>query len=560
MKKLAGIILALCLAQGGQATSLKVVAVNKITPLKDIRLECNNDRVRTDKKGEYIFNLKPGKYSIKGPEKRTDGWIFEGYNTMAVLQSADLNIKIDKRDLGRFKYDGQSFEVVIRYVTPFGYKADISAINVPNDWNIEFENKSLSPDTKTTATIIVPEGSESEAEAIQIVASVGKQVVAATEPIKLMRGWRVKPREVNKEAVKEMLPFAVKIQSSRKVDREGTLIDTDIDFIVESDLNPRLSGNAKLRYNHIWSPQDSVDNLELRLAYLTYITGVLNITLGRFDISPIIQPGEFFGSYVTLGQKRFDGVFMLMPIMLFGSAGVDAQGFSLPPITLMTGYFPNFFSFFPEEKNFDNGYFFSELKLPIMLFNYPLIVGLNYAFTTDYAYVTYSPLSGDPAISATYEYTYSRSYRLYGEFAIGNISSIENTTALMTGASAKNIRSFTYGFLDEIALEYQIPLFTSKDNPFTGGNLFFPAQGESQQGAWYAKLKTSYDGINFIFAITNSVGDFTFARVADTAFDPRRTFDINDLRSANEVSDIGKTLVSKSYNDIAYIITINARF
>lgn len=541
-------------------STLRVIAVDEVTALKNTRIKIKDTRLRTDNTGEVKFKLSPGKYTVEGPKSRTEGWVFESKETLAVVQSANIVLKSDKVNFGKYNYAGGEFKLQLRYDTPFNYKVQLKAIGVPSDWRISFDSAQVRPDSKTKVNIKVPEGSKSESETIQFLAIYKGQIISATPPIKLLRGWKHKPYDITKDTVKELMPFSVSLQTSRKQDRNGVSLDSDMDINLKSNLSPRLSGNAKLRFTHGWRPQDKIDSIDMRLANLTYLTGIVNITVGRLDLAPIIQPGEYFGSYLTMGQRRFDGIFLFMPITLFGTAGVDAQGFRLPPAALSGGYFPNFFSFFPDTDKYDNGYFFSEFKMPVMLFNNPLMIAINYAITTDYAYLVYSPLSGNPALSATFEYTYSKNYKVYSEFAVGNVAEISDTTALMMGATAGHLKHFTFGFIDEISIEYQIPLMNSVANPFIGGNGFYPELAEQQQGSWYIKIKSRYDFLEFTAAATNSVGDWTFARPADNSFEPHRTFNLDDIRSANEVEAAGKTLISSAYDKIAFIISVGAKF
>jgi hypothetical protein len=277
-------------------------------------------------------------------------------------------------------------------------------------------------------------------------------------------------------------------------------------------------------------------------------------------LAPLLRPGEFFGSYLTLGQRRFDGLFLLLPLNLYGTAGVDAQGFQLPPTSVSVGYFPNFFSFLTDTLDYNNGYVIGSIKMPLPIAGNPLTFGLQMGNTTNWQYIYSSPLSGNPGASASINYNYSRNYDVFTEFAIGNIADIDNTAALMTGARAKNLRAFTLGILDAISVEYQIPLIQSEKNPFIGGNQFFPDEASVSQGAWYLKARTSFDGLVLTAALTNSVGDWTFARPAANAFDTYRTFNLNDLRSANEVDDTGKQLLAGAYEKIAFLLTVKAEF
>lgn len=554
-------ILFLPLTAHAAPSSLKVHVVDNNKPLSDVRVTIGNLRQRTDASGTVVFQLNPGKYTVEGPKGKTDAWVFRDLQTIAVLQDAEIKLKADRDNLGEFPYEGGTYELTLTYETPTNMAIKIDPSGIPADWKVTVAPETIRPDTQAKVSITIPEASRGGSECIQFLGTSGSQVVAATAlPIKLTRGWKNKPKSMDKSVPELNWPLTFNIQSTRVSDKDGVGLDTDFDVKFASNLTSRLSGTALIRLTHAWEPRDTLNHLDFRLANLTYMLPLVNITLGRIDLSPIIQSGEYFGSYLTLGQRRFDGVFALMPISLFGTAGVDAQGFKLPPVALSAGYFPNFFSFVTDDLSYDNGFLFAELKWPLLLFDNPLMITLNYAFATDYAYLKYSPLSGDPAASLNLNYTYSQNYGIYSEFAVCNVTEVRNTTALMVGAAARNLGAFSYGILDEVTLEYQIPLISSTDNPFVGGNRYFPDEAQAQQGAWYLRARSRLEGLELTAAVTNSVGDFTLARPAENAFEPYRVFVLNDRRTANEVADLGKTLISSAYDKLAFLLTIGARF
>lgn len=558
MKKYFILVILLLIKNNAFAESLKVIVVDKINPAGNVRVEINDQKLRTDDKGEAVFQLKPGGYQVIGPSVKADVVVFTNQVPISVLQSGDLKLKADKQDLGGFNYEGKSIVITISYETPLNYDIELSYIGAPKDWKIELEKKTVQPDQKVKVNITVPEGSKEGTDILQFIGSYKGQVVCASQAIRLSRDWKEKPRSAEGDEAAQM-PISIGIQSSRIYGVE-TAVDTELDIIYQGNISSRLSGQAQLRYTHVWASQDAVNNLDFRLANVTYLTGIVNLTLGRFDLGSLVQPGEYFGSYLTLGQRRFDGFYAFLPFTLLGTAGVDAQGFRLPPAALSAAYFPNFFSFNPDSKNQDNGYFFSEFKMPLKVFDYPLLISLNYSFTTNWPYFKYSPLSGDPGASLSLEYTYTRNYKVYAEFAAGNLTAIQDTTALMTGTRASGLGGYTLGIIEEACIEYQIPLMKSDVNTFTGANSFHPEEAQYQQGAWYVKLKNKFDFLNIVVAATNSVGDFTFARPAANAFTPYQAFNLNDLRSANEVRDLGKTLLSSAYSHIAFIVSVGATF
>lgn len=540
------------------AENLKVIVVDKISPLPNVRVEINDQKLRTDDKGEAVFQIKPGNYTVIGPSSKADVSVYANQSPVAVLQSGDIKLKSDKQYPGGFNYEGKIIDLTLSYETPLNYEITISQIGAPKDWKVEYDKKEVQPDQKVKVTITIPEGSKEGTESLQFTGLYKGQIVCTTLPIRITRDWKEKPRSIE-GGEGSVSPINIGIQSSRSSGAE-TLIDTDLDIIYQGNVSPRLSGQAQLRCTHSWAAQDSAEQIDFRLANITYLTGIVNLTLGRFDLGSIVQPGEYFGSYLTLGQRRFDGIYAFLPFTLLGTAGVDAQGFSLPPAALSAAYFPNFFTFHPEVKSYDNGYFFSEFKMPVKLFDYPLLISLNYAFTTNWPYLKYSPLSGDPAASLSLEYSYARNYKVYAEFGACNLTEISDTTALMTGTRASGLGGYTFGIIDEACIEYQIPLMKSDKNTFTGANSFHPEEAQYQQGSWYIKLKNKFDFLNIVVAATNSVGDFTFARPAAEAFTPYQAFNLNDLRSANEVRDIGKTLLSQAYSQIAFIVSVGASF
>lgn len=542
------------------SSSLKVYVVEDAKPLVNVRVEAGGQRQRTDQEGAAVFALNPGKYALEGPGVKAEAWVFKDIQSVAVLQAADIKVRADKDSLGEYPYEGGTYKLGISYETPLAREIQLMPAGAPGDWTVEITPEVIKPDTKAQVVITVPEASRGGSECVQFLAYSGKQVLAATAPVKLSRGWKNKPKVSEALGQEKSYPLTFAVQTTRTQGQGGTLIDTNLDVRFNGNLTSRLSGSAMVRLTHAWEPTDTVSFVDFRTASLTYMLPLLNVTLGRIDLAPIIHSGEFFGSYLTLGQRRFDGVFALLPFSLFGTAGIDAQGFRLPPAAISAGYFPNFFSFWPDQLNYNNGYFFTDLKWPFLVYDHPLMITLIYSFTTDYAYLKYSPLSGDPAAAININYTYSRNYSVYSEFAVCNVTEIKDTTALMVGAAARNLSAYTYGFIDEITMEYQVPLASSTNNPLAGANPWHPSESEAQQGAWYVRAKTSLEGLDLTLAATNSVGDFTFARPDRNAFQPNQEFTLNDNRTANEVADLGKTLISGSYNAIAFLITIGARF
>lgn len=563
-KSLISILMLACLftavSSMAAPSSLKVYVVEDDKPLVNVRVEAGGQRQRTGPEGAAVFDLNPGKYLVEGPGVKAEAWVFKDVQSVAVLQAADIKVKADKDSLGEYPYEGGTYKLGISYETPLSREVKLAPAGVPADWTVEIAPEVVKPDTKAQVVITVPEASRSGSECVQFLAYAGKQVLAATAPVKLNRGWKNKPKASGASGLEKSYPLTFAVQTTRTQGQGGAVIDTDLDVRFNGNLTSRLSGSALVRLTHAWAPEDSVSFVDFRTASLTYMLPLVNVTLGRIDLAPIVHSGEYFGSYLTLGQRRFDGVFALLPFSLFGTAGIDAQGFRLPPAAVSAGYFPNFFSFWPDQLSYDNGYFFADLKWPFLVYDHPLMITLIYSATTDYAYLKYSPLSGDPAAAINVNYTYSRNYSVYSEFAVCNVTEIKDTTALMVGASAKNLNAYTYGFIDEITMEYQVPLVSNSGNPLTGANPWHPSESEDQKGAWYVRAKASLEGLDLTLAATNSVGDFTFARPDRSAFQPNQEFTLNDNRTANEVADLGKTLISGSYNAIAFLITLGARF
>jgi len=169
----------------------------------------------------------------------------------------------------------------------------------------------------------------------------------------------------------------------------------------------------------------------------------------------------------------------------------------------------------------------------------------------------YSSMSGNPAYSICGEANLARNYTLYCEYGVQDAAHSGDTNAFTFGGRAEHLFTFDFLSLDQITLEAQVPIASNPNNPFTGGNGINPTFAGLPQTALYGKARIRIRSIFIDFNITDSMGDFTFARL--------NPYNINTplpmpVGSGNETDGLEIPLLSPSYNTYAFSIDTGVQF
>lgn len=313
-----------------------------------------------------------------------------------------------------------------------------------------------------------------------------------------------------------------------------------------------------LRFRKSLSTSDTVGNLDLRLARVSYMEPWLQVTGGRFDLFQILTPNLFFGAYSIMGVHRVDGVMATIPFSFFFNLGPakEGQAEASSPLALSFFYTPSLFSAQQVQSDNSQTFWLSQLRFRIEDKDFTSTFRANLGGSAS-DYFDYSSLNGANTFSIAADLAYQQNYDLTAEYGVQNINLISPTSALSLGFQASRLGTWGAFSVDQIAVEGQFPLGSSLDNPFTGGNGLFPALAQTPQASWYVKVRTRLKVLFIELHVTNNQNDFTLARPATGSLGVPFT---GVFGPGNETDGPGTTLRSSGYNQLAYMIRAGVEF
>jgi hypothetical protein len=328
------------------------------------------------------------------------------------------------------------------------------------------------------------------------------------------------------------------LYANRKLDENSTTADLQI----------RLSKNL--------SSSDSTNEVDLRIAKITYVEPWLQVSVGRMDIFPILTPMTFFGAYPDMGVHRVDGAMGVIPIN-FEFGNKSDSSYSSLPTALTFFYTPSLLEASDVVLDTQQAFLLTQARAKIDFFGVESLWSVNLAWTsTDY--FEYSSLNGGLALSATGDVIIDKEFSLYGEFGDQNTSLFSSTNVLGLGTKVQKIGTWGDLSLDSLSFELQLPLENDPNNIFSGGNPFNPSLATSPTTAsWYGEMKTRLRVLTVTFAITNNMDDFTLNRITSANSGYVSNFPVGPGREL-EKSQI--TLLAASYNQPAFLISVSADF
>ena len=273
------------------------------------------------------------------------------------------------------------------------------------------------------------------------------------------------------------------------------------------------------------------------------------------DLSDIVSTTHFFGRYPLMGLRRLDGIKVYIPFKFFFGVE-DYKSVSSPPTSLSFFYFPTLLSAQDAALDGSQGYFMGQarMKLNIGDLRTDLLFNIGASASDDFQY---SSMSGNAAYSLCGEANFSRDYTLYFEYGVQDSAHTGDTNAFTFGGKAEHIFTFDFLSLDRIILEAQFPLASNPNNPFTGGNGIYPSSAGLPQTALYGKARIRIRSIFIDFNITDSLGDFTFARLNNNNINTPLPM---PLGGGNETDGLEILLLSPGYNTYAFSIDAGVQF
>jgi hypothetical protein len=365
----------------------------------------------------------------------------------------------------------------------------------------------------------------------------------------------VKFKPSNAIAFSDKNTFDFNLNSVFQNDANGFEAFSLFDIHAKSEVSENaVKAEGVIRFKKNFSNSDALNDIELRLAKVTYFENWLQVTAGRMDLSGIISPADFFGSYPTMGIRRLDGISVVLPIRLsFG--GEDYKGVNTPPTSISAFYFPTLFSNTYANLNGDQAFLLGQARLRVVTDDIQTTFRFNIGgCATDY--FTYSSVCGNTTLSAAIDSKIAKQLMLYSEYGIQNLA-LAGTSALALGLKVEELGTAGPFSLESLVLEVQEPMIRDGHNAFTGGNTYIPQLAQLPGTTWYAGLKTRIKKVFIQASLTNSVGDYTFARLTPLAVNVPLTVPYGP---ANEVEALHLPLLSSSYTNIAFMITAGTEF
>jgi hypothetical protein len=306
------------------------------------------------------------------------------------------------------------------------------------------------------------------------------------------------------------------------------------------------------------STSDGSDDVQLRLARVSYLQSWIQVTGGRFDLFETLTPNLFFGGYPLMGIHRVDGILVTIPFSFFFQLGPAQQGQTQAssPLALSLFYTPSLFSAQQVQLDGSQDFFLGQMRLRLDSKDFQTTFRANLAESPN-NFFTYSAFNGNLTGSFAADLRFNQDYVLTGEYGFQNISLLSQTSAFTAGFQANHLGTWGDFSLDQIALEAQFPLGGSLENPFTGGNGFNPGLATLPRDSFYFKIRARLRVLFFEFHVTNNQDDYTLNRLS-----PASTFIpfTGNFGPGREADGPGSGLRGFSYQNPGFLIRAGVEF
>jgi hypothetical protein len=266
------------------------------------------------------------------------------------------------------------------------------------------------------------------------------------------------------------------------------------------------------------SSSDNTVQLYLDRAEASFHTSWLTLAGGRRQVGDFSGPGQFLGAYLTMGERELDMVSATLPFRLFAEVPDAEAQVSSPYNALSLAYIPDIFSMAKAPLDGSGGIALAQLRVKFGDSVSSSDLTLNYSRGLA-DYFLFSTLSQGGGLDASYAFNYKFA-KIFVEYAVQNLAQ-SGTSVALVGASL-NLSKVSFGILETLEGEYQIPLNPSVDDPFSGGDPQDDTLGQLPQRVWFVQVyrkarRQPTEPMHFFYgaALTNSVGDYTLARLQE---------------------------------------------
>lgn len=338
-------------------------------------------------------------------------------------------------------------------------------------------------------------------------------------------------------------------------DREGPRVETLLDLSLRRLLAvDSIEARGLLRFQKPFAGREGGESVEIRQATLLVVRPEVTFGLGRLAVGPMLGPTAFFGPYPTMGQRRLDGAYAFVPVNFLFGPGTGKPDATPAALTLF--YFPTLFSPGFADLSRNQSVVLGQARLRFFGSRADTLLFLNFGGAHAEVF-SFSTVNGNNHFSAAVEVVFEDDFSFYADGGMQSVSFPESTSVLALGAKARRIRTWGSLSFDEAVVEVQVPLGQDRENPFTGGNAFFPLLAEVPGTAWYAKAAFRFQSLLVEIHATTSRGDYTFGRL-----DPRA---VSVPLSAppgppNEIDGLQVPLAARGYDRPAFLGRVGVEF
>jgi hypothetical protein len=313
---------------------------------------------------------------------------------------------------------------------------------------------------------------------------------------------------------KDIYPtIKVNLKTTYQQDGAGTVFDNKLGIKLSQTLAGDWRADAYIEISKAINNGSDGVNLNLYEAKFEYVGTFFRVLFGRANLSGTISTLQYFGPYITSGQRYLDVIGFSLPIYL--KAGVpEIEEIELPPIAISAYYLPamlskDYTTYFDRKEE----YIIGQLRLNMSVANTPIVFTANLG-KSSYSILYYSVLSGNLAWDASLSVDLAQHVKVVGAFGQMNVATGETAVAA-AGLEVHDMKQWTFNLLDSLLFESQFSF--SKEEIAT----FDPAPF-----SWFAVLKNNIARFRYFIAVGSVKNDFTLA--AAKSIDPGMTAPFGD--------------------------------
>lgn len=289
--------------------------------------------------------------------------------------------------------------------------------------------------------------------------------------------------------------FSIDLKSDFQDDANGKLFANKLSIKAKQTLFDNFIADANIRFTKPMSNENMPVMTEILTAKFQYVNNYFNITFGRAELTKTISTLNYFGPYVTAGQRYLDLVGITIPFYL--KAGIpELEEIELPPLALSMYYSPTMFNFLHTAYDGSQEYYMFQLRANMEIAKCPSQIIVNVGKSTT-AYFNYSILSTNPAVEVSISTDLGNHFKFNGSAGVLNSALFSQTLVVAGGLELHNLKEWIFA-LDEVIFETQLPLsqVTSSFDPNT-----FP---------WFLSVRNKFGKFRYGLAVTTSNNDYTF--------------------------------------------------